>query len=246
MKLNHTIPLSCALLLSVMLFAFAMKKAPQQSQPKILVFYKTSGYYHESIPKAASTFMSLGKEHNFSVDTTANANYFHSDSLEQYAAIVFLNTTGDVINDQQKESFKAYIQNGGGFMGVHAATDTEYNWPWFNQLVGAQFSDHPEIQEAVIRITDKNHPATSHLPDTWQRKDEWYNFKNVNPKINVIALLDESSYEGGSHGECHPFAWYHEFDGGKAFYTAGGHSEENYDKPLFLDHLLGGLQYVME
>ena len=129
-------------------------------------------------------------------------------------------------------------------MGVHSATDTEYDWQCYNNLVGAQFLSHPHIQNATIRIADANHAATKMLPTNWERRDEWYNFKNIQPQIQVLAFLDETTYAGGIHGTNHPIAWYHYFDGGRAFYTAGGHTSESYSEPLFLEHLLGGIQFV--
>lgn len=130
-------------------------------------------------------------------------------------------------------------------MGVHAATDTEYEWPWYGKLVGAYFTNHPKVQKAIIKVTDKKHPSTKLLPDVWEHTDEWYNFKDINPDMKVLAWLDEKSYEGGTNGNEHPIAWYHEYDGGRAFYTGLGHTEESYSDPLFLKHLLGGIQYAI-
>ncbi len=214
-------------------------------KPRILVFTKTKGYYHESIPDGVAAIIKLGPENNFSVDTTADARYFTEDSLKNYAAVIFLSTTGNVLNADQQVAFERYIQAGGNFMGIHAATDTEYDWPWYNKLVGAQFASHPKQQKATINVLDKNHPATSFLPDTWERFDEWYNFKNVQPDLKVLANLDETTYQGGQMGDTHPFVWYHDFDGGRAFYTGGGHTKESYSDTLFLQHLLGGIKYAI-
>ncbi len=216
-----------------------------ETQKQILVFYKTAGYFHPSIPVGIAAIQKLGKENNFKVDTTNNSTRFRSDSLEKYRAVIFLSTTGNILNDNQQTAFENYIRAGNGFVGIHAATDTEYDWPWYNQLVGAYFNGHPHIQPATIRVTDKNHPATRNLPDTWQRTDEWYNFKDINPAINILATLDEQSYTGGTNGPNHPISWYHNFDGGRAFYTAGGHTDESYSEPLFLQHILGGIQYAI-
>lgn len=130
-------------------------------------------------------------------------------------------------------------------MGIHAAADTEFDWPWYGRLVGGYFVDHPEIQQAKIRLVDGDHPATAHLPELWTRTDEWYNYKDFNPNVHVLLNLEESSYKGGSNGENHPIAWYHEFEGGRAFYTGLGHTEESYDEPAFRQHLLGGLQWCL-
>lgn len=211
----------------------------------VLVFSKTDGFYHNSIPAGQAAIHKLGLENGFLVDTTKNAAYFTADSLRKYKAVVFLNTTKDVLNENEQTAFQEYIRAGGGFVGIHSATDTEYDWPWFNQLVGAYFVNHPENQEARILVTEKNHPSTSMLPDTLVRYDEWYNFKAIQPHIKVLAYLDESSYKGGTNGDNHPYAWYHEFEGGRSFYTAGGHTIESYSEPLFLQHILGGIRYAM-
>ena len=116
-------------------------------------------------------------------------------------------------------------------MGIHAAADTEYDWAWYGKLVGGYFESHPEQQQAKIDVVDRTHPSTVHLKNEWLHFDEWYNFKNLNPKVNVLMKLDESTYKGGTNGNNHPIAWYHEFDGGRAFYTGLGHTEEAYDDP---------------
>jgi type 1 glutamine amidotransferase len=158
---------------------------------------------------------------------------------------VFLSATQDVLSDAQQTAFEQYIRSGKGFVGIHAATDTEYDWPWYNRLVGAYFNGHPATQPAAIRVSAPRHAAIRHLPAAWLRTDEWYNFRSVNPDIRVLATLDESIYTGGTNGANHPIAWYHAFEGGRAFYTAGGHTAESYAEPLFVQHLLGGIQYAM-
>lgn len=214
-------------------------------KPAVLVFYKTAGYFHQSIPVGAAAIVNLGKNNHFLVDTTNNADIFTKDRLKKYAAVIFLNTTHDVLNPEQQAAFQEYIRSGKGFVGVHAATDTEYDWPWYNKLVGAYFTTHPKVQKAKIIVSDKNHPSTSFLPDVWERTDEWYNFKDINPDIKVLAWLDEKSYKGGTNGDKHPIIWYHEFEGGRVFYTELGHTAESYSDPLFLKHLLGGIRYAI-
>jgi type 1 glutamine amidotransferase len=211
---------------------------------KILVFVRTQGFYHASIRIGMTTIMNLCRENNIGVDTSRDASVFTKANLKQYNVVVFLNTTGDILNEEQQSAFEAYIRAGGGFVGVHAATDTEYKWPWYNKLVGAYFLSHPEQQQAVIRIVNKNNPATEFLPAEWKRTDEWYNFKDIQPDIQVLAYLDESTYKGGANGEKHPFVWCHEFDGGRAFYTGVGHRDDNYDEPLVQKHLLGAIKWA--
>jgi type 1 glutamine amidotransferase len=213
---------------------------PQPLELRILVFYKTSGFYHASIPAGIRAIRQLGAANGFRVDTTRQAQKFLFDTLQQYRAVVFLSATQDVLSDAQQTAFEQYIRSGKGFVGIHAATDTEYDWPWYNRLVGAYFNGHPAIQPATSRVS-----APRHLPAAWLRTDEWYNFRSVNPDVRVLATLDESTYTGGTNGANHPIAWYHAFEGGRAFYTAGGHTAESYAEPLFVQHLLGGIQYAM-
>ncbi len=221
------------------------QSAVKNSGAKVLVFSKTKGFKHESIPQGIKAIVQLGNENGFHVDTTKNSAHFTDDKLKEYNAVVFLNTTGDVLDDRQQEAFQHYIRSGGGYVGIHAAADTEYDWPWYNKLVGAYFLSHPKQQHATILVVDKNHPATKMLPDKWNRKDEWYDYKDISSDIRVLCTLDESTYKGGKNGANHPFAWYQNFDGGRSFYTGAGHSDESYQEPLFLQHVLGGIKYAM-
>ncbi len=231
------------LLLSCILF-FAFQKANRKGT-KILVFSKTRGFRHTSIENGKLAVIKLGKENGFEVDTTENADIFLEKNLKNYSAIVFLSTTGNILDLPQQKELERYIQAGGGFVGIHAATDTEYDWSWYVKMVGASFESHPKQQEAVINVINRKHISTSFLPKKWKRFDEWYNFKNINKEVKVLAKLDESTYSGGKNGKEHPFAWFHEYDGGRAWYTAGGHTDESYTEDLFLKHILGGIKYAI-
>ena len=216
------------------------------SPDKVLVFMKTSGFRHESIEIGVKTVEELGKQNHFEVTHTEDASLFTTENLKQYKLVVFLNTTGDVLNTEQEQAFEAFINNGGSFVGVHSASDTEFEWAWYGKLVGAYFLNHPKQATATITRVDNTHPATKHLPEQWIRHDEWYNFKSINQDINVLLNLEESTYEGGENGEFHPIAWYHEFDGGRSFYTALGHTNESYVEPEFKQHVLGGILYGLK
>ncbi len=241
MKNNTKLALAAIIILS--LFSFSQWK--QTSKPRVLVFSKTAGYRHQSISAGKAAIIKMAKEEGFIADTTENENYFNEDSLKRYAAVIFLNTTGNILNSAQQTSFERYIQAGGGYAGVHAAADTEYDWPWYGKLAGAYFLSHPQNQEAVLDVINRAHGSTSHLPAKWSRTDEWYNYKNLNPDLKVLINLDEKSYKGGTNGENHPIAWYHNFDGGRAFYTGMGHTNESYTDPLYLKHLLGGIKFAI-
>ena len=217
----------------------------RSGKPRVLLFSKTAAFYHESIPAGNAALLKMGMENGFDVDTTTDAAMFNDDSLQQYSAVIFLSTTGDVLNQYQEVALERYIQAGGGFVGIHAASDTEYDWRWYGRLVGAYFQNHPRPQQASFRVVDHNHPATETLPDTFSYHDEWYNFKWISPDINVLITIDEQSYKGGDHGDHHPIAWYQEFDGGRSFFTGFGHSDESFQDSLQLRHILGGIQYAI-
>ncbi len=211
---------------------------------RLLIFSKTKGYRHASIEIGVDAIAKLCSRNGFSMHHTEDAHHFTTDQLADYHAIIFLNTSGNVLNEEQQAAMEKYIQNGGGFVGIHSATDTEYDWPWYGKLVGAYFESHPKVQEAVLSIVDRSHAATAMLPAEWKRTDEWYNFKQINQEINVLITLDESSYQGGKNGKHHPFAWFHEYDGGRAFYTLGGHTKKAFEETAFLSHLWGGILYA--
>lgn len=226
----------------IVLFCFLLSCGEKQ-KPRVLVFSKTKGYRHESIEAGKAALADLGAKNGFDVDTTENASFFNDENLKRYQAVIFLSTTMDVLDVVQQADFKRFIEAGGGFVGIHAAADTEYEWPWYGKLLGAYFKSHPKTQEATIRNVKPF--GTNATPDSWTRTDEWYNYKKISPDINVILNLDESSYEGGENGESHPIAWYHEFEGGRSFYTGLGHTKESYTDSLFLDHLLQGINYAL-
>tara|TARA_B110000037_G_scaffold182799_1_gene210708 strand:+ start:1142 stop:4504 length:3363 start_codon:yes stop_codon:yes gene_type:complete len=230
----------------IIVLSLTISCANQQKEKSVLVFSKTMGFRHGSIASGIKAIVELGIENGFKVDATEDASFFTEEILSQYTSVIFLNTTGDILDGVQQADFERYIQAGGGFVGVHAATDTENEWPWYNKLVGAYFNGHPHIQDATLNIVDKSHKSTNTMEDSWMKKDEWYNFKDMNPEVNVLIKIDENTYEGGNNGENHPISWYHNYDGGRAFYTAMGHTNETFENPTFLKHLLGGIEYASE
>lgn len=243
---------SLLLLLVVVGGLFSSCSKKREGQPKVLIFSKTAGYYHESIPKGIAAIQKLGTENGFTVDTTKNAELINEENLAQYATVIFLSTTGDVLNSAQEADFERYIQSGGGYLGIHAAADTEYDWGWYGRLVGGYFADHPgindphpNVQAGKVTKTGEKHPSVDFLPESWTRTDEWYSYKKINPNTKKLLLLDEASYQGGLDMGEHPIAWYHDYDGGRAYYTGGGHTDESYEEADFLKHLLAGLQYTM-
>ncbi|MEM7787427.1 MAG: ThuA domain-containing protein [Bacteroidota bacterium] len=208
---------------------------------RVLVFSKTEGFRHASIADGIAALREIGADRGFEMDPTEDSLAFTASGLEAYAAVVFLNTTGDVLGPEAEQALEAYVEGGRGWVGVHAAADTEYDWPWYGRLVGAYFADHPAIQEATVTVAEADHPATRGLPSTWVRTDEWYNFRAPPQDVTVLLRLDESTYEGGSMGDDHPIAWSHTMGQGRAFYTALGHTPASYTEAAFRDHLGGGV-----
>lgn len=210
----------------------------------VLVFTKTEGYRHESIETGVEVLLEQSIAHDFNILHTEDAEVFNDNILDSFSVVVFLSTTGDILNEEQQVALETFIQKGNGFVGIHAATDTEYDWPWYNGLVGAYFSDHPPgVQEAsILKIAE--HHSVFHLPSSWKRTDEWYNFKSLKPTINPILNLDETTYEGGSMGSYHPIAWFQFYDGGRSWYTAGGHTIESFYEEDFVEHIVNGILWA--
>jgi type 1 glutamine amidotransferase len=222
-----------------------------------LIFSKTAAFRHtECIPQATVEIAQMAARRGFEVDATENAAAFTDENLANYDVVIFLCTTGDVLNAAQQGAFERYIQAGGGYAGIHSASDTEYDWPWYGGLVGAYFRDHPgsvnpQYQVATMNVEDRHTAATRRLGRTWTREEEWYNFR-TNPRddVHVLLSVDESTYDprgysvpGGSPGMGdHPISWCQPYDGGRAFYTALGHKGVYWEEPLLLSHVLGGIE----
>jgi uncharacterized protein len=218
-------------------------------QKRILVFSKTGGFRHASIKDGIRALRMLAAQHSYLVDFTEDSSVFTDANLARYDAVVFLLTTGEILDASQQAAFERYIRSGGGYVGVHSASDTEYTWAWYGGLVGAYFDrihGHSQVVQATVDVIDQTHPSTVMLPTRWVRTDEWYNFA-TNPagRVHVLMTVDERTYKGGVMGVDHPIAWYHDYDGGRAWYTAMGHTSESYYEPLFLAHLWGGITYAV-
>jgi type 1 glutamine amidotransferase len=229
------------LVLAMTLATFNSASA-QDTSRSVLVFSKTAAFRHDSIGPGVKAIKRLGRQHGFNVDATEDAATFQASNFKRYSAVIFLSTTGDVLNPDQERAFEQYIRAGGGFVGIHAAADTEYEWAWYGRLVGGYFDGHDAIQDAQIVRAKLFGKAA--LPDPWIRRDEWYNYKQFDRGVNVILKLDTRTFKGSKHGDDHPIAWYREFDGGRSFYTGLGHTVESYSEPEFLAHLLVGIQYA--
>jgi type 1 glutamine amidotransferase len=211
----------------------------------LLVYTRTTGFRHDSIPDGIAAVQQIAAERGWVVVATEDPAMFEPTTLAEFEVVVFLSTTGDVLDDAQQTALQGFVQAGGGFVGIHSATNTEEDWPWFVGLLGTTFADHPAQQTATIHVVDATHPATVGLPDPWQRFDEWYNFdSNPSGTVDVLLRLDETTYQGGTMGRDHPIAWAHEYDGGRSFYTGLGHTIESWTEPEFLAHVAGGIEWA--
>ncbi len=218
----------------------------EAKRDKILVFSLTKSYRHKSIADGIAAIRKLAAANRFDVDTSESVTSFTKENLNKYKALVFLNPTGsNVFSDEQKQALKGYINNGGGLLGVHAATDFCFEWEWYGKMMGAFFNDHPKVQQAQLVVVNPKDKLVKGMPATWLHTDEWYNFKAFNENVKVLVKVDETSYQGGKMRNDHPIVWCHEFEGGRVFYTGLGHTPATYTDELFLKQLLTGLNWVM-
>ena len=252
--MNHSINLLWAAALAAAAWLpgrSSAEPAPPAAAFQVLVFSKTIGYRHSSIPDGIAAIRKLGEENHFGVDATEDSEWFTAAKLAKYQVVVFMSTIGDVLNTAQETALQQWVEQGGGFAGVHAAIAgdiaTEGGWPWYVDLCCTTFKNHSAIVPGVVLVEDHQHPSTAHLPAEWKRTDEWYNF-TASPrgkgKIQVLASMDESTYQGGTMGKDHPIAWIQPIGKGRMWYTALGHTEVGFTEPLMVKHLLGGIQYA--
>ena len=240
------------LLLILALSVFSSSIYAQQF--KVLLFTKTDGFHHESINEGVTAIKKLAERNTFSVDWQENAAVFNDKALEKYQAVIFLSTTGNILNEEQQAAFEKFIKAGKGFVGIHSATDTEYDWAWYGKMVGMYFKIHPQQQTAYLNVQDSNFPGMERFPKKLLWTDEWYEFKTpANASdLKVLISIDEKSYNpnakwGDNEGKgmgTHPISWYHNYDGGRAFYTGLGHIPLTYSDQTFLDHIYGGIYWA--
>jgi type 1 glutamine amidotransferase len=239
------VPMLIIVFLQLVLALAPADAADSEPAFSVLLFSRTAGFRHDSIAAGISAIGALGEQNNFRVDAAEDARTFTDENLAQYRAVIFMNTTGEVLDAGGQAAFEKFIRRGGGFVGIHAASDTGYDWPWYGGLVGTYFLRHPAIQPATLKVVDPSHVSTRHLPLEWRRTDEWYDFQHgLDADITVLIRIDETTYRGGRMSADHPMAWYHHYDGGRAWYTALGHTIASYAEPLFLEHVRGGILWA--
>ena len=247
------------------LFFLMSTKLIAQKQFKALLITETAGWHHESISNGIFALNELAEVHNFELIRQQNAVKITEESLKNIDVVIFLSTTANIFEEDEQKAFEKYIQSGKGYVGIHAASDTEYDWAWYTKLVGRMFHIHPAQQTAKLNIINHNFPGLEHFPKSLLWTDEWYEFseEKVND-LNYLISVDESTFNpvvtwtnagtdkngnkidviGKGMGKFHPISWYHEFDGGRSFYTALGHIEKVYENQWFLEHLYGGIYYA--
>ncbi|HEY7885028.1 MAG TPA: ThuA domain-containing protein [Cellvibrionaceae bacterium] len=244
------ITLGAALLLSLLITSLpALAK-----QFNVFLFTKTDGWHHESINEGVIALRKMAEKHHFDIHWNERADLFNDENLKQYHAVIFLNTTGNVLNEDQQGAMERFIQSGKGYVGIHSASDTEYDWDWYTKMVGRTFHIHPPIQTAELEVIDRKFPGMERMPDRFLWTDEYYEFGAERIEgLNYILAIDESTYNpvadwgrvaGKGMGDFHPLAWYHEYDGGRAFYTALGHVPATFSDTLFLEHIYGGIYWA--
>ena len=214
-----------------------------QAPPRVLVFTATAGFRHDAIPAALDTLRTVAADAGIAVEATEHAADFNDARLSRYRAVVFAHVTGEVLDASQQAAFERYVARGGGFMGMHAAADSGYTWPWYGDLVGAWFARHPEgLQSVRIRFAPGHGPPQARV---WAVTDEIYDYRrNPRPRVDVVATVDPTSHPEGGMGEDHPISWCHRNAGGRAWYTGLGHNPALYADPVFRAHLGSGLRFV--
>jgi type 1 glutamine amidotransferase len=243
-------------LIAIILIQFTIGKTAfsQSKQFKALLVTTTKGWHHESLHAGVLAIQQLGIKNHFDVVLQESPTYITDKNLEQFKVIIFLNTTGDILDSAAQKVMERFIQSGKGFVGIHSASDTEYDWDWYNRLVGRMFHIHPAIQTAKLNVVDSTFPGIMGFAQAGLWTDEWYEFgpEKVND-LKYILSIDENSYapkaqwgekKGLGMGKLHPVAWYHNFDGGRSFYTALGHVPAVFGNPIFLNHLYAGIYWA--
>jgi cytochrome c len=212
--------------------------------PRVLVFTRTMKYRHRSIPDGVLAVQDVGAG-RWITDHTEDPGTFTTENLARYAAVVFLSTTGDVLDEPQQRAFEAWIRAGGGYAGVHAAADTEYAWPWYGELVGAWFRDHTSVTENAVRVEDPGDASMRGMPNPWVHTDEWYAFRtNPRPFVHVLGSIDDARTGASGMGGDHPITWKRRMDAGRAWYTGMGHTKESFADPVMRGHLQGGIAWA--
>jgi type 1 glutamine amidotransferase len=240
----------------VFVLGFIQVASAQKSYEKSILIYTKNGegYVHENIAASVTALEKICEEEGIRTEVSDQPAVFTRENLERFDALVFSNSNNEGFDSQaQREAFQGFIRRGGGFAASQSATATERDWPWYWALVGGKFLRHPPYQEFDVVVTDRTHESTRHLPARWSISDECYYSYHLNPDIHILLSVDLNTiedeekevYPGETFGHFFPLSWCHEFEGGRQWYTALGHDSEFYQDPLFVEHLRGGLRWIL-
>ena len=254
MKRNHIKRIFGSIFIIILLAGFAQFADAQQ---KVLIYTYTheDGFIHENIDASIEALQKMGNEHGFKTDVSEDPTDFTKENLSQYDALIFSNTNDKAFtSDEQRLALVHYIEAGGSFIGIHGASTSESDWPWFGKMLGGNFVRHPEFQDFDVKVIDGSHPSTAFLDETWHWEDECYYMNQLNPANKVLLAADlttlqddkRSEYPARIFGDLFPLAWYRETEHGRVFYTALGHEPEDYAEPKYVKHLWKGIQWVLE
>jgi type 1 glutamine amidotransferase len=244
---------------TTVLLVLAAAAVSHAADKRVLVYTRNfvtegKGYIHENIATSVDSIRRMGAANGFAVDHSDDPAVFTIENLKKYKAIVFSNSNNEAFtSDTQRDAFKAYINGGGGLVGIHSATGSERKWPYFWSVMGGKFLRHPKLQKFTVRVKDRNHPSTRDLPASFEWEDECYYTENLNPALKPLLVTDpaklddpkKNEYPGDRFGDALPLAWYMTFDGGRQFYCALGHKKEHYSDPILEKHLVGGILWAM-
>ena len=244
------------ILLILIPFVFSCSQSPIAQQKRVLIYTRNGeGYIHDNIEASVKALQEICNEMKVETEVSDNPGSFTNENMDRFDAVIFSNSNNEAfLTEDQRIAFQKFIRSGGGFIGIHSAGGSERNWPWFTAMLGGKFLRHPPLQPFEIKVIEKNHPSTSILPDTWKWEDECYLLNNLNPDIRILLAVDLTTvkdedrdvYPGKTFGDLFPLAWYHEYDGGREWYTALGHKPDHYSDTLFRQHLLGGIRWILE
>ncbi len=240
-------------------FVLTLAAETASAQQKVLVYTRNytpdgKGYVHANISASVEAIKKMGVEKGFGVDVSDDPGSFTDANLKQYAALVFSNSNNEAFaTEPQRDAFRRYIQSGGGFVGIHSASGSQRDWPYYWSVLGGKFVVHPKIQKFTVRVVDSAQVATKDIPAEFEWTDEFYFIEYLNPGIHPVLVSDRTKLEFLDAMKVDPerfpsqtpLAWWQKFDGGRQFYTALGHNKEDYANPLLYRLIQNGIVWAM-
>ncbi len=241
------------LVLCYSIFTVTAKDTKQKSEQPlhILLFSKTNGYRHSSISSGIKMLYDQSKKQHWIITATEDSTLIGDNFLSQFDVAVFINPTGNAIGEEEQTAFEKFMKSGKGFVGIHAAADCEYDWPFYGKLIGGYFLTHPPAQKATIVFENTDHPAMKPFKGmkTYTTVDEWYSYKeNPRPNVHVLAHLDENTIKKSKNDEWkmgdHPIIWWNDDNGMRSFYTVFGHTHEAFQDEKVIEHITNAINWA--